>query len=316
MIGKHASKTLALSVAIVLPSIATAEGTLTLRGGYAQAMEEYPFAAIEGVADDKPKKIFEADYGGGLYSHIAYANDAMFGSIGGEISLSYSKLTGDTTKVPVSDDDVYVYDVIALTHDDYVSGAKTSNDTQLGQLRAMASYDSSGSGMQFLGGIGVMHLSSDIHGSTLYPGEYSKIDRSTDYTGLGLVLGARKSFPVTDYAVLQIEGFAGAYSGDRKVNIKDQYLSSGDKGYFSKKDKHTVFSLDLAASLAMPVDRFSKGSVFEVGLAYNRVFNVMDTSNYNSYTDGSPDADFSYRTGSDSDDIDALSLFFGLQIPL
>ncbi len=59
---------------------------------------------------------------------------------------------------------------------------------------------------------------------------------------------------------------------------------------------------------------FKSGSYFEVGVAYSRLFNVMDTSNYN---ENSADAvPFKRKPGSFEDDIDALSLFFGLQIPL
>ncbi len=304
--GKLTTKALALAIISALPSMAVAEGTLTIRGGYGTSSYNYPFAY-----DYSRENVFEADYGLGAYVSAAYANDAMFGPVGGEVSLTYNHLSGDQYD---NVDDCDVVDIIAVSHDDCVDGARTSNDTSIGQLRIMADYDLSNSGLQLLGGFGVLQVSSDISGQTVYPGEYSKIARSTDYTGLGLVAGARKTIPITNNAILQLEGFGGVYSGDRELNIADIYLTSGDK--LSNSERETVLSLDLAASVAIPVDRIARGGMFEFGVAYTRLFNVMDTSNYNLYTDGGPSSDYDVNPGSLNDDIDALSLFFGLQIPL
>ncbi len=62
------------------------------------------------------------------------------------------------------------------------------------------------------------------------------------------------------------------------------------------------------------IQSLKSGSHFEVGVAYSRLFNVMDTTNYNE--DSADAVPFKRKPGSFEDDIDALSLFFGLQIPL
>ncbi len=93
------------------------------------------------------------------------------------------------------------------------------------------------------------------------------------------------------------------------MKISDHF--AGVSGSLSQQERQTVFSLDLSASVAVPANGIASGGLFEVGVAYTRLFNVIDATNYNQTTAG----DYGYR-GSDSEDVDALSLFFGLQIPL
>ncbi|MGI9394017.1 MAG: hypothetical protein ACR2OY_05175 [Boseongicola sp.] len=326
MVGKSVVKAIGLAVAMGLPSMAIADGLntvvlkeviapapaeskLTLRGGYGESNSEYPFAVHSGN-----RRIYEAGYGSGLYAHAAYANSRMFGSVGGEVSLSINKLSGDG-KTPNTN--CAFFEVIALSRRECADSPKTSSSTQFNQFRILATRGQADNGAQLLGGLSVLQLLSDIRGNANNIQEnLSEYTRKTDYTGLGLVAGARKRIPITNNALLQLEGFVGAYSGDRDLNIDDSY--SSDAGYvegkLSNTNSQTVFSLDLTASVNIPAKRIAPGGMFEFGLAYTRLFNVMDTSNYNSSVAARPDG--IYRPGSDSDDIDALSLFFGIQIPL
>ncbi len=300
---KNISKTmLALAVVAGLPSLSYAGDTLTIRGGYGGALTDYTYAL-----NNSKKNTVESSYGTGVYGHAALASDDMFGSAGGEISMSYNRLSnGNKYHDPIAG---RVVDVLSLSHDTRARGAKTSNVTKFGQFRVMATREHSGSGAQMLGGLGVLGLSSYSSGNTIYPGDDSEIHRSNYYTGMGLVVGARKAFQVSSNAILQVDGFAGAYTGNRDVKISDHF--AGVSGSLSQQERRTVFSLDLSASVAVPANGIASGGLFEVGVAYTRLFNVIDATNYNQTTAG----DYGYR-GSDSEDVDALSLFFGLQIPL
>ncbi len=303
--NKNISKSmLALAVVAGLPSLASAEDRLTIRGGYGGALTDYTYA-LKASTD----ATVDANYGNGIFGHASLASDDMFGSVGGEISMTYNRLSNDDKSVgpPVPYCDVV--DVISLSHDSCSRGAKTSNTTQLGQFRVLATRDFSGSGTQLLGGLGVMGLSTGSHTTTIYEDTPSEIHRSNYYTGMGLVVGARKAFQVSNNAILQIDGFAGAYTGNRDVKISDHY--DGVSGSQSLQDRHTVFSLDLSTSVAVPAESFASGGLLEFGVAYTRLFNVIDATNYNQFVA----ENYGYK-GSDSEDVDALSLFFGLQIPL
>ncbi len=302
MYKKISKSMLALAMVAGLPSLAYAGDTLTIRGGYGGALTDYTYA----LKNSKNNTV-DSSYGTGVYGHATLASDDMFGSVGGEISMSYNRLSNDNK---VNDPPACkYYDVISLSHDACMDGAETSNVTKFGQFRVMAARNHEGSGTQLLGGLGVLGVSSYANGEMSYEDEESKIGRSNYFTGMGLLVGARKSFQVSNNAMLTVDGFAGAYTGNRDVKINDVY--EGTYGSLSKKDRQTVFSLDLSASVAVPAKSIATGGLFEVGVSYTRLFNVIDATNYNQTTAG----DYGYR-GSDSEDVDALSLFFGLQIPL
>ncbi|MDA7964675.1 hypothetical protein [Ruegeria sp.] len=291
-----------LALAAAIPSLAAADGKLTVRGGYGGSFSDYLYAY-----DEVDQTTIDSSYGEGFFGQVAYSNDAMFGAYGGELSFTYNRLSGDSAY----DDGgrCSTLDIISLSHDLCMEGAETSSGTWFGQFRAMAAYEPSDNGLQILGGLSVLDFSSDSHGMMIFPGEFSEQRRATDYTGLGLVIGARKSVAISQKVTLQLEGFAGAYTGNRDLRINDEY--EGAVGALSSRDRQTVFSLDLAASVALPVDKLREGSLFEVGVAYSRLFNVMDTTNYN------PDILAAIgSTGSLDADVDALSLFFGVQIPM
>ncbi len=300
---KNISKTmLALAVVAALPSLASAEDRLTIRGGYGGALTDYTYAH-----KNSKNNTVDSSYGTGVYGHATLASEDMFGSVGGEISMSYNRLSNDS-KVNDRPACKY-YDVISLSHEYCMEGAETSNVTKFGQFRVMAARNHAGSGTQLLGGLGVLGVSSYANGEMSYDDEESDIRRSNYFTGMGLLVGARKSFQVSNNTILTVDGFAGAYTGNRDVKINDVY--EGDYGSLSKKDRQTVFSLDLSASVAVPADRIASGGLFEVGVAYTRLFNVIDATNYNQYVA----ENYGYK-GSANEDVDALSLFFGLQIPL
>ncbi len=328
MSGKHTGKVLALAIMAGLPSLAIADGLaplvepevikpkadskLTVRGGYATSTEEYPFAFEQdtggGVATGADE-VHKAGYGDGFFGYLAYSNDAMFGRVGGEISLSHYSLSGDESVrggTPLS-----IFDGTGLTRNNSGDQANTTSETQISSLRVLTSGER-GYGTQLLAGLGALQFSSDVGVNQSRDSFQSDVNRRTDYTGLGLVAGARKAIPVSNNATLQLEGFAGVYTGDRSLDISDRFEGDSGDTYETKSvtDRQTVFSLDLSASVAVPANRIAQGGLFELGLGYTRLFNVTDTTNYN------PNTKPAYSGGSDSDDIDALSLFFGLQIPL
>ncbi len=300
---KNISKTmLALAVVAGLPSSASADDRLTIRGGYGGALTDYTYALNLSKSNTE-----ESSYGAGVYGHAALASDDMFGSVGGEISMSYNRLSNDSSYHDPSACDII--DVLSLSIDSCRRGAETSNVTKFGQFRVMTARDHDGTGAQLLGGLGVLGLSSYSNGGTVYGGQVSDINRSNYYAGMGLVFGARKAFQISNNAMLKVDGFAGAYAGNREVKINDQHL--GSTGSLSRQDQQTVFSLDLSASVAVPAESIATGGLLEVGVAYTRLFNVIDAANYNDYS-----ASVHGYRGSDSEDVDALSLFVGLQIPL
>ncbi len=324
MVGKSVRKVIGLVVAIGLPSMVVADGLntvvkkevipparaeskLTLRGGYGSSNSAYPYAVSN-------NKVYEADYGSGLYGYAAYSNSRMFGKLGGEISVSTQKLSNDESTPNTT---CGVFDAISLSRRECGDYVATSSATRFNQFRVLATRENSNSGLQFLGGLGVLDLSSSITGrANNVEDNFSQFERTTDYTGLGLVAGARKAIPVGTKALLQLEGFAGVYTGDRELNINDEFSSDAgfEVGKLSNSEKQTVYSLDLAASVAVPADRVLPGSMFEFSVAYTRLFGVMHTSNYNET--GAPRPAGFFNIGSVDDDIDALSMFFGVQIPL
>ncbi len=327
MSGKHTGKVLALAIVAGLPSLAIADGPtplvepevikpkadskLTVRGGYATSTEEYPFAFeyTGGGFATRADEIHEAGYGDGFYGYLAYSNDAMFGRVGGEISLSHYNLSGDEDVSASALNSIF--DSAGLSRNNGAEQANTTSDTQISSLRVLTS-GNRGNGTQLLTGLGALQFSSDVEVNQSRTDFQSDVNRKTDYTGLGLVAGARKAIPISNNATLQLEGFAGVYTGDRSVDISDHFDGDTSETYETKSvtDRQTVFSLDLSASVAVPANRIAQGGLFELGLGYTRLFNVTDTTNYN------PNTKPAYSGGSDSDDIDALSLFFGLQIPL
>ncbi len=283
------------------------KGKLTIRGGYSSSSSAYPFAVLDVDLLDSAYRVYESEYGTGHFGHLAYSHDSLFGAFGGEVSFSFNQLSNDD-RTPHSDA-ADIYDVISISHEDGMEGAETANETQFSQFRLMATYTHQASGFQLLGGLGAVDFSSDSEGQMFLPGYYSRRYRSNDYKGHGLVIGARKVFSVTQNVQLQLEGFGGAYTGDRNLKIRDNYDTYPDS--FAKENEQTVYSLDLSASVAMPMERVVPGGLFEFGVNYTQLFNVIDTSNYNSHHL----VDYK-RSGSVEDDVEALSLFFGLQIPL
>ncbi|MEM9239546.1 MAG: hypothetical protein AAGB07_06165 [Pseudomonadota bacterium] len=285
-----------------LSSIASAQSKLTVRGGYAFSNMDYPYAF-----DLFDQSQINSDYGEGVFGHIGYSNDTIFGSFGGEVSFTYHRLTNSDS---YSDGGrCTTYDIISLSHVLCMEGAETSSTTRFGQFRLMAKQKLAGSGLEIMGGIGVLDFSSDSSGMMFFPGESSSQSRSNDYTGVGLVVGTRKEFVISGATTLQLEGFAGAYTGDRDLTVNGEWV--GNVGELSQTNSQTVYSLDLSASVAVPVQAIGAGSKFEFGLAYARIFNVMDTTNYNTTTLG-----IVGPTGSLNDDVDAFSVFVGLQIPM
>ncbi|MGI9369686.1 MAG: hypothetical protein ACR2O2_12695 [Ruegeria sp.] len=301
--GKNLSGiVLGLVAAVGVSSMAVADSNLTIRGGYGGSLTDYQYARKESTG-----KKLESNYGDGLFGQVVLSDDDMFGIVGGEISMSYNRLSGDDKTYDAGSCDVI--DVISLSHDSCMRGAQTSNTTQIGQFRVLASRTHSGTGAQLLGGLGVLGVSSSVQGDMIYGTEDSAIGRSNYFSGMGLVLGGKKAYQISNKATLQLEGFAGVYSGNRDLKINDYY--EGDTGSLVKQDRQTVYSLDLAASVAMPVESIASGSMFEVGIAYTRLFNVIDETNYNDYIV----ENYGFK-GSADEDVDALSLFFGLKIPL
>ncbi|MBO9435664.1 hypothetical protein J7394_15695 [Ruegeria sp. R13_0] len=288
--------------ALVLASSAWAETKLTLRGGYSTSGSNYPYAY-----DELDQTLIDSGYGDGIYGYVGLSRKDLWGGYGGEISFSYNRIT---------DSDNYsdggrcsTLDVISLSHEFCMEGAETANATRFSQIRVLATRELPSSGVEVMGGLGVLDFSSVSRGMMFFPGELSAQRRETDYTGVGLVLGARKDFAISGATVLRFEGFAGVYTGDRDLNIDDVWTS--EVGDLSRSDRQTVYSLDLTASVAVPIDRVLAGGAFEFGVAYTKLFNVMDTTNYNSVTRASIG-----ETGSLDSDVDAFSVFVGLQIPL
>lgn len=241
----------------------------------------------------------------------------MFGSIGGEVSLTYNQLSGGHALDPEGNASL---DLIGFRHFSGADEVETSSETQFGQFRIMATHDHAPSGTQLLGGFGALSFSSDIKNRRVDIAYFNTVDlkRSADYKGMGLVAGARKAIPIGNNAMLQLEGIAGVYSGHRDLKL-DEVQAGGfttKHNEFSTRTRQTVNFLDLAASVELPADRIAPGGVFEFGLAYTRLFNVMDTSTYNDYSHTYAKLNSISLPGSADDDVDALSLFFGLQIPL
>lgn len=285
--------------------------TLNVRGGIVMSLADYPYA-LSSADDVVVDSVATSDFGFGDYLAATIAKDDLFGNVGGEFTISYLRVTGaaDVGDIPgTANCAPNIYDVISLSHNQCMDGAATQNTTTLLQARALATYDYPNSGVQVVGGLGYLDFDSNSNGMMYYPGESSVQNRTSSFSGFGLVLGLRQDFEVFKRSTLNIEGLVGVFSGDQGLNITDDY--DGTPGAFSKSRNTEVYTLEVTASLSSPAKWLNPNAEFEWGLTYVHVFNVMDTTNYNSTVTGTFGS-----SGSTKGDFDAVSLFFGLTMPL
>lgn len=296
------------SVVAHAPAASGAQRELTFRGALSTSLQEYPFAAVTTAFPGDISDVAESEYGIGGFFSLTYAHSNAFNGYGVEASLSYMQLHGDdavgerppgTAACAPS-----IYDVFTLSHGACMDGAEVSNTATAIQGRLLATRDTSSS-TRLLGGLGFVSFENSINGEMIFPGELSIQRRENDFHGLGIVVGARHSAPISSTWNLGVEGFGGVYWGDRDVSIRDNYV--GTVGSFDQSEAATVHSLDLAISLERDTMMFGRDGRFEFGLAYNALYGAVDTANYNPTFAVGEDS----PTGDTSDNFDAVSLYVG-----
>jgi hypothetical protein len=300
---------MAEETAAVGPVASASEQSLTFRGGVGTSLQEFPYAVVTNGAPEDFDDVAESGYGNGGFLSVTYSNSSVFNGFGMEASLSFLQLHGDDEvgePAPgTSACDPSIYDVFTLSHDACMDGAEVSNIATAIQGRLLASRALPSSNTALLGGIGFVSFENVIEGEMFYPGELSEQRRENDFHGAGFVIGARHSAPMMSDWSLGVEGFAGVYWGDREVSIRDNYV--GTEGSLDTSDATTAYSLDLAVSIERDTMMFGRDGSFEFGVAYNALYNVANTANYNPTLDIGSDS----PTGSTSDEFDAISLFVG-----
>jgi hypothetical protein len=305
---------------VLLSTAAQAENAarpfkLNVRGGIAYSFSDYPFAlsSADGTTADS---IATSDLGVGDFRSVSLAHDELFGSVGGELGFSYlrasgSDLAGDSSGA--GNCTPGLFDLISLSHNQCMNSAATVNETTLKQVRAVATYRYQDMGLQVLAGLGYLDFSTESTGQMYYPGEFSAQSRNSSFSGPGLLLGARKDFGIIyGNTRLNLEGFVGAYRGDRDLKIDDQY--EGTTGALTKSESGTAYTLELTASFLSDANWAGSGSQFEWGVSYIRAFDVFDSSNYNSAVKGTFGS--AAATESTKDDFDAVVIFAGLTVPM
>jgi hypothetical protein len=285
------------------------EQSLTFRGGIGTSLQEFPYAVVTESAPPDFDSVAESGYGNGGFLSVTYSNSSVFNGFGIEASLSFLQLNGDDNvgePAPGPGDcDPSIFDVFTLSHALCMDGAEVSNTATALQGRLLASRALTASNTVLLGGVGFVSFENVIEGGMFYPTEFSEQRRESDFRGAGFVVGARHSAPVISEWRLRVEGFAGVYWGDSEVSIRDNYV--GTEGSLNLSDSTTAYSLDIAVSMERDTMMFGRDGSFEFGVAYNALYNVVNTANYNPTFDiGSASP-----TGSTGDDFDAINLFVG-----
>lgn len=298
-----------LVTSLTIPTVASADQTLSFRGGVAGSLQQYPYAIASVAGLPAIDDIGESDYGIGGFVSVTYGISDVFNGYGLEASLSFMQLEGDDAfgePAPGSGATTpAIFDVLTLSHGVGMDGAEVSNTATSGQARLLGTRTLSATGTQVLAGLGILSFQNDIDGMMFFPGEFSVQSRETDFLGAGLVLGVRHDLPVSDTWALGLEGFGGVYRGDRELRIRDNY--EGTVGMLDLTEEVTVYSLDLAVSLEREVGFFDRAGSINVGVSYNALFGVVDTANYGgNFATGN-----SSPTGNVNDDFDAFSLFVG-----
>lgn len=306
---------LGAAVAVLVAGSVNAEGTLTLRGGLSWAESEFPYA-IDGTFGSTTGVVpIYSSYGDGGFAYVAYSHEDMFGSFGGEVSLSYQQMSGGdsyglfpSNGAPCSP---VVLDALSLSQAFCRDNASVSNTSSAGQIRVMGTTGNAESGVQALAGLSVLSFRSASSGTMELTGAFTDQYRRTKFSGIGPVVGLRKEFQLGRGVALNFEGFGGAYFGHQSLLIEDNY--NGTPGSLSERRNETAYSLDLAVSVQVPADRIVQGAQLEFGVAATQLFGVADTSNRNpSVLAFGPEL----ATGRRNDDYSSLSVFVGLQIPL
>ena len=303
-----------LAASLALPTAATAEQSITIRGGLAVSPDQYPYAVATDAGPPTIDDIAESPYGHGGLLSFTYSRSDVFGGYGLEASLSAMQLFGeDTVGEPAPGTAACapsIYDVFTLSHGNCMDGAEVSNTATAIQGRALASRRVSASGTEVLAGLGVLSFENSIDGMMIYPFEASDQERRNSFLGAGLVVGARHTMPISATWTLGAEAFGGVYRGDREVSIRDDYV--GTIGILDQSETVTVYSLDLAVSMERDATLFGRNGSLAFGVAYTGIYDAVDTANYNANVFGTG---VDSPTGSIEDDFNAVSLFVGFTIP-
>ncbi|WP_434286854.1 hypothetical protein [Celeribacter sp. SCSIO 80788] len=302
---------LAGSVLSMLLGAAMAQAdSLTQYGGVGLNVgTDYPFAF-----DYDDGTAVEADYGMAGVLGFVYTKDQGLFNKPLELAVEAGVLVGDDSHGHdlISDCSGGVSTYLGLISD-CQDRADVENLTYWLDASAMIDFGAAGGNTDLLAGLGVLHFANKLDADYLYPLGYENfVDRDTSFTGAGLKMGARHRIAMQNGMTLNLAGFAGAYYGERKLEISDSETYLGTPGSdvrLTEKSNETVYSLELRPSISMAADWAGADATMEFGVSYKHFFNVVDETGYGDHSGDDAGGDF-------DGDVSALTAFFGVTIPM
>ncbi|PRY76992.1 hypothetical protein CLV80_107169 [Yoonia maritima] len=303
-------KYLAVATAAIAPQLASAD-ELVLRGGIASGFaNEYTYA----LEDDDGETPINTDYGLGMMGSATYSMDNVYKNIGLDLNLQFGVLLGKDDSGDPLDNSCYITTYLGLIPD-CQDRADTENQTAYADLSALGRFEV-GSGLtELLAGVSYLGIKNQLETDYLYPNGFENfVSRDTEFSGLGLKIGARHQVPLQNGMTIQIEGFVAQYRGDRTTDIVDFETSNGspnDEQTASATDTIDVTTFELTPSVLMDAAWAGDGATMEFGISYKLLSGAIDTRNFVDH--GSIDP---FEEGDEFDDVSSTSIFAGVTIPL
>ncbi|WP_373636754.1 hypothetical protein [Yoonia sp. BS5-3] len=302
--------TLSLAATIVLPQFASAD-ELTLRGGIASGFEQEYVYALDEADGTTP---ISTDYGLGGMASATYRMDDVYNNFGLDLSLQFGVLSGNDDSGDPLDNSCYITTYLGLL-DDCQDRADTENMTAYADVSALGRYALGSGQTELLAGLSYLALKNEVDAEYLYPGGFENfVSRDTEFSGLGLKIGARHQIPLQNGMTVQIEGFVAQYRGDRTMDINDLETSSGsfnDEQDASYEDTIDVTTFELTPSVMMNAAWAGDGATMEFGLSYKLLSGIIDTRNVVEHGNI-----LAFDEGDEFADVSSTSIFAGLTIPL
>ncbi|MFQ1702538.1 hypothetical protein ACJ5NV_18290 [Loktanella agnita] len=280
---------------------------LRLRGGVASGVgSDYIYSRdrLNGFED------IVADYGLGGMGSASYRMDDLYAGVGLELGVQFGVLAGDDS---TTNDDCDAATFLGL-NDNCHAQVNTENLTSFAEADALARYTLGNGRTALLGGLSVLTFRNELQVEHLFEGgDEFFIDRDTEFTGLGLKLGARHVVPLQNGMDLNLEAMIGRYRGDRTMQIVENVTELGqpDARFDARFDETIdVTSFELTPSVAIPAQWAGDGAVMEFGVSYKLLQSAVDTRNVVDH-----EGTDAFEAGKIDDDVSATSVFAGLTIP-
>ena len=303
-------KYLAVATAAIAPQLASAD-ELILRGGIASGFaNEYTYA----LEIDDGETPINTDYGLGTMGSATYSMDNVYKKFGLDLSLQFGVLLGKDDSGDPLDNSCYINTYLGLLRD-CQDRADTENQTAYADLSALGRFEVGSGQTELLAGVSYLGIKNQLETDYLYPNGYENfVSRDTEFSGLGLKIGARHQVPLQNGMTIQIEGFVAQYRGDRTTEIVDFETDDGspnDEQTASSTDSIDVTTFELTPSVMMDAAWAGDGATMEFGISYKLLSGVIDTRNFVDH--GSIDP---FEEGDEFGDVSSTSIFVGLTIPL